>query len=716
MKRRLTDGLTDQIDSNLILPREHSLFINSPQFVLTSNRDDVSNLRKGVMDDLDLFQELSNKFGLPTHNAIAFFTNALKIEDQVAYSKLGHFRILLLLALSGRGFVFGTAFDLKNNCAIRPCDIAQLDEYKVGISLESGESEWTQDVEDKYLKIIYESSLGNHAELKGACYFREDCIECNSIGEKVSKQSQLVADWQRSKVAAPSRGASEEVVWAIRDILEFWDVYRKYCKNQLEYNVETRMSPLSEIVDDLPQNAVSSEEEKHTVQRELDDLYKTIKLLICLHGFYIRLEHLLEIEDKQEHLTSKQSWISSFIRFLRRDKSRKLFEAAEQTATTQKEAPESYLGLKRFVNATRAENIPRDVAKDFPVLNGEKVQHKLTAAERKAVTAYQKHPIYICFTKMSAELSKSHITKIAPYYFTHWFIHKKSPLNPFTKRDYAFRDIHVKVNDGLTVAKDERLIYYQDCNNFLYQMLCDWWQAVEARHPEMDSYNRKICDALVARCRPLVVKEDWQKVESRPIYKRWMPDVVLYQIYQKMDGLFDCGQFPIYAKQICPPDNMLYFFYEKQDPQIIKVKKCIRQLINDDIANEYKEKVFLSKDGLGNSAMPLKWHQELAEWLEGIIKRDKTVDDYVAGDPDPRYPSTAMKISEINKAITWFDDADKIYPEDVQPYLSIVEWYIQKVCHERIISDMRPKVFGLYKRVFLRTDIDSPGGNSYKSE
>ena len=126
-------------------------------------------------------------------------------------------------------------------------------------------------------------------------------------------------------------------------------------------------------------------------------------------------------------------------------------------------------------------------------------------------------------------------------------------------------------------------------------------------------------------------------------------------------------------------------------------------MITEDDVNRYCELVFCSDsdDGLGKSVLPLAWHKDLAEWLESIIHRDSVILNFVVGKDDPYYPGTAIPLSEIQDGIKFYSDKKKIYPEDVQPYLAFVQWYIHKVCCEKIRDSMQPKVLRLCKRIFL---------------
>ena len=167
--------------------------------------------------------------------------------------------------------------------------------------------------------------------------------------------------------------------------------------------------------------------------------------------------------------------------------------------------------------------------------------------------------------------------------------------------------------------------------------------------------------------------------------------------------MFDYSNFPLYANTIFNPEDMFHFFWEKRDEKICKVKRTITKLLNSndkELVEHYKEIAFMGQEGIGQSHMSIKWHRKLAEWLEQVIQSDPVIDDYVKGDPDPYYPGSSVRVSELN-LIEFISDADKIYPEDVQNNLAIIEWYLQKVSCEIIASGLQPKILSMCKRIFL---------------
>lgn len=327
---------------------------------------------------------------------------------------------------------------------------------------------------------------------------------------------------------------------------------------------------------------------------------------------------------------------------------------------------------------------------------------KLNRTETKLLNAYREHPMYRCYAELKRYSETPPIAAIAPYYLTYWFIHKKNPQIPFKKWRYKFTSKHTEINLRVSVSNDDRVHYYQACNYYLFQELCIWWTNIENSQPTIYLHNQMLCEALYARCRHQVVKQEWLRIGTRPSGMGYTQEGI-YQIYQQLDGIFDftAFPFPIYAKTMNHIDDLMYYFYDKQDDNVRKAKRYIQKMLTEQDVEEYKERMFMGEDGAGKSIMPIEWHERIAEWLEKMIGKNLFVSKYVEGNPDPYYPGSSVRLSEIDKAIEYFDEKERIYPEDLQPYLAFVEWYIQKVCCERICADMQPKVLSFCKRIFL---------------
>ena len=68
----------------------------------------------------------------------------------------------------------------------------------------------------------------------------------------------------------------------------------------------------------------------------------------------------------------------------------------------------------------------------------------------------------------------------------------------------------------------------------------------------------------------------------------------IYQIYQQLDGIFDftAFPFPIYAKTMNHIDDLMYYFYDKQDDNVRKAKRYIQKMLTEQDVEEYKERIF----------------------------------------------------------------------------------------------------------------------------
>lgn len=504
------------------------------------------------------------------------------------------------------------------------------------------------------------------------------------ILEKLEEQREIVFSWKEDW--DESKRTPYELT--IRDLLTFWDFFKQYSLNQLENS-------------DGSVCTVVDYESAKKVRRLLGDIEKTISLLMHLDLLFCEIERVLQIEDEIERLNQKREWIERFQRFLRRKTTPTMLDAAERTSTKSNAKGENLsipkLGLKDFIQATSRGKLSNAFKKAHPIMDQEDGANIISREDRTLLTAYQKHPIYHCYKEIKKELSLSRIMRIAPYYLLQCFVHKNAPLNPFQKKTYSFRVKSTEVKDRISVETDLRVHHYQKCNYDFFENLCNWLDL----RPSETRCDVELNRALFVRCRHQAIHKDWLLMGSMPQWKLWVPEHPIYQLYQQLNGIFEYRRFPIYTKTLCRPEDMFFFYYNNKDCKISKVRSRIKKLLTAEKVEEYKAKAFLSEEGFGKSVMPKKWHMELAKWLESIIRSDEEVLNYVAGEEDPYYPLTATRISEINSAIIWNNEVSKIFREDVQVYLSVVETYIQEVCCDKIRQELQPQVLSLCKRVFL---------------
>ena len=134
-------------------------------------------------------------------------------------------------------------------------------------------------------------------------------------------------------------------------------------------------------------------------------------------------------------------------------------------------------------------------------------------------------------------------------------------------------------------------------------------------------------------------------------------------------------------------------------------------MITKSVAMEYKEKALIPIYGIGMAETTVFWHEDLADWLEKLIRSNNNVSNYVEGkfeaddeDDEPLFPETDFTISEYRDILTKanvLDPERSIYPEQFYPYLAQVELMIQKICCQRIKEDMLVRVMKMYRKAFL---------------
>ena len=86
LRRNLVDALMAQVDSGVIIPEEESALRWDSILNYVPNRSDITGVQKDVLIGIDCFQRLSIRFGLPTHNAVAFFEAAIEEEKELRIS------------------------------------------------------------------------------------------------------------------------------------------------------------------------------------------------------------------------------------------------------------------------------------------------------------------------------------------------------------------------------------------------------------------------------------------------------------------------------------------------------------------------------------------------------------------------------------------------------------------------------------------------------
>lgn len=354
MNRKLTDALKAQAGSGLIFEPIEMSIQGGLYFRAVPARRDIANIEAATMEFLSQFQELSVRLELPTHNAVAFFTKIIEKEPELISKYPKDFRTLLLLALSGRGFVFGTTFDTYQKLELRICDLIPIKDGRIKINMDE---DWNLvsdtdvgdlDPDEEYMQLkdlLFDDLLRNHASLAGNVDFIEDFLVCESLCEKLLNQRQLVTEWQKSVIDSDEKAY---IALNSRDILEFWKIYEDYCISQLEYSPDYISNW---IPSEQKMVAVASVEEIRAVKEQLKGLKQTLMLWVHMDFLCSEIKSILEIDDRARHLEAKQKWIQKFRGFIVRTRTEAAIIAAGKIALTSDEASGCFLELRNIMRA-----------------------------------------------------------------------------------------------------------------------------------------------------------------------------------------------------------------------------------------------------------------------------------------------------------------------------------------------------------------------------
>lgn len=339
LRRNLVDALMAQVDSGVIIPEEESALRWDSILNYVPNRSDITGVQKDVLIGIDCFQRLSIRFGLPTHNAVAFFEAAIEEEKELRTSGTDRedFRSLIHLALSGQGFLFGTAFDGEQRMAVRPCDPLNL--FKIPNELRAE---------------LWRTSLENNALLAGAAYFQQDYSSCQRVIDDLRKQSEIVSQWYNMDRTIKSG----DVTLSEEDIRDFFGIYRQYCLEQTGKGTTEERSVC------LP-----ATEQK--ILRDLRYIEESIELLIPLDQLIHRLEIVLKTPDESLRLKEKNRWLDDFYQWLNCVDQKKLEHTVEiaqrERDIDQMVVPQ--LGLKDFFKVAGLAQVPMNREEDMPILS-----------------------------------------------------------------------------------------------------------------------------------------------------------------------------------------------------------------------------------------------------------------------------------------------------------------------------------------------------------
>lgn len=195
----------------------------------------------------------------------------------------------------------------------------------------------------------------------------------------------------------------------------------------------------------------------------------------------------------------------------------------------------------------------------------------------------------------------------------------------------------------------------------------------------------------------------------------------LYRIQDKLDRVLEMEfyMFPQYTRKPVGYAEFQKFYYklpdEKKDTlQEWGVRKILNKIITKKVVQEYKELALTGIWGIGMAETKQQWHEELADWLENIIRSNDNIVAYVEGkfknedaSEKPQFTESEFIINAVQAKLEGVESLNlqcSLYPEEFLPYLAQVQLLIQKICCKHIKDDMIPRVIQIYRKAFLEDE------------
>ena len=191
----------------------------------------------------------------------------------------------------------------------------------------------------------------------------------------------------------------------------------------------------------------------------------------------------------------------------------------------------------------------------------------------------------------------------------------------------------------------------------------------------------------------------------------------IYMIQNRLENLLEIKDymFPQYTRNIIEHVNIQDFYDKisneiKHKENIWDIRRILQKTITKNVAEEYKRLALIGFYGIGTAERPQSWHENLADWLESIIRSDSKISNYVEGKlknvnyQEPLFPGSDFKVGKFRESLIemgLIEPGRAFCAEEFLPYLAQVQLLIQKICCRMIKDDMMPRVIQIYRKVFL---------------
>lgn len=353
---------------------------------------------------------------------------------------------------------------------------------------------------------------------------------------------------------------------------------------------------------------------------------------------------------------------------------------------------------------------------------------KITPSDMEdCISELMVHPLIRSIYSIADELCKQHVQVIAPYYLFTILKHKSEDIfAPFRKKSYKWSNSKVKTEYEI-MSTDETSAKKQRNSIFLFNALC----SLAGMFMSFNNSNIKLCEFLFERCRGYVphcriepmfsrsCEGETCNIELNTIVKSSLHQYPLqFSIAHNIRNTSQINvmNFQQYAQTQCTAEDFYHFFFHP-NPKQNKVLKRLKELLTKEKVDEYAAIALYPTDGYGTSHQTVKWHCQMAAFMDQIIDSDIVLADYVDGaslnESDWEKINIGdgfMNFAVWRESITYGDpaDPDSDKKEENKPQVihyitnhAQIQLAIHKICTEQITEKTVETALYLYKKFFF---------------
>lgn len=639
----------------------------SYHFSLPENFASASqNLKENLKELLIEFHGLCSKYHLPTNNIVAFFHEiAIRYKEFYADS-ITRIKIkrLLQMVFADCDFLFGSSY-ISQNFSIDSLRTADLHVIAAECLTDINSSnEYTSSLfglthDGHYLidKVFQEQSSMN----SGRRYYEDFSYFLDNF-EKVMTQKCLFNAWEkhRDEIQKPFHLHSIHLE-------KFFEAYSQYCKMN------------------------ASESKRDDIKTGL----KQLQLAGITAFVFVRfLQYLSHAKGKSypSYCRHLLQWLRYFFRTYEEYIAAFIAFDDECISGVDNTLPE----FRKIILSETVSN------EEYPHLLSGDFTFAFTISEELLLESLKTHPLCRCIEEIYTQLQYIWVKKISAYYLFSIFNHAKNLKIPFKKNSYAASEMHFDLNTGI-MSEDATAVRSQKASIYLFSALKLLCYAVFYR-----AQNEDLCNFLFDRCRGYTPHHE---------YQFFLPDIstfvespkhqheFLYQIdirFQENLRLYPFG-FTQYAQTQCIPADFYQFFYAPRTAADKKIIKHLRKLLTSKTVEKYAEIALYPAEGYGTSHQSIKWHKQMAKFLDSIMDSDELICNYVDGlydDKEITMPGMEITFSDFQDAFIF---ADKSKPErsSYLPYAARIQMAIHTICLEKIAKKARIQAIQILKEFFF---------------